>query len=694
LITSAELINLVKNYVPDANVDLLRKAYMFSMEAHGTQKRASGSPYFYHPAEVARLLAELHLDVPTVITGLLHDVLEDTNITFEELEEIFGSEVAFLVEGVTKLTKANYSSSRTHQAENFRKFLLATSRDIRVLVVKLVDRLHNMRTLNYIDSLEKRKKIALETLDIYAPLAERIGMSIIKDEIEDIAFYTLHPGEYSNITMKLEKMHSIDTNFIPNTISELQKVLTDAGIEAKVSGREKKAYSIWKKMQRRNITLEQINDIIAFRIIVKKIETCYLALGAIHTNFQIVPGRFKDYISIPKLNNYRSLHTTVIGPSKQRVEIQIRTEEMHRVADEGIAVHWSYKKGDVIANGDDPQNYNWLKSLLSVLQNSATPEEVMDNSKLEMFDNEVFCFSPAGEIITLPRGATAIDFAYEIHTSIGNTCVGVRINGKMVSPKTVLSNGDQVDIITSPYQHPDPAWERFVVTGKAKASIKKFIKAQEKKEFIILGRQLTKSIFASAGKDFAEDREFFKKFSCNTADKFYFNIGKGIISLNAVRMLVSDRETQKTFAEEAICLTDFTPGIAVHFAGCCHPILGDRVIGVFSPQKGVLVHVTSCNHISCEKSSLISVKWNNDDENDAEFVTRLKIVILNKTESFAIVTNIISSNGASITNIKVEHRSVEFFDLLVDIKVNDIIHLGEVQAALRTCANVRSVRRM
>jgi GTP pyrophosphokinase len=664
------------------------------MEAHGNQKRASGSPYFYHPAEVARLLADLRLDVPSIVTGLLHDVLEDTSVTFEELEEIFGSEVAFLVEGVTKLSKVNYSSSKAHQAENFRKFLLATSQDIRVLIVKLVDRLHNMRTINYIASIEKRKRIALETIEIYAPLAERIGMSVIKDEIEDIAFYHLHPNEYRAISVKLEQIRSKDDNFVQNTVADLTRVLKEANIDATVSGREKKAYSIWKKMQRRNVSLEQINDIIAFRVIVKTVEQCYLSLGVIHTHFQIMPGRFKDYISIPKLNNYRSLHTTVIGPLKQGIEIQIRTEEMHRIADEGIAAHWSYKDGNIIPNGDDPKKYNWVKSLLTILQNSGTPEEIMDHSKLEMFDNEVFCFTPAGDLITLPRGATVVDFAYEIHTSIGNTCIGVRVNGKMVPLKTVLRNGDQVDIITSPYQHPESSWERFVVTGKAKSCIRKFIKSQEKAEFMNLGLQLVQNVFSSSQISFSEQLIDYKSFSCSTIGKFYYNVGRGIISLNNVRTMISNGESNKALTEENICLMDFSPGIAVHFAECCHPILGDKIIGVLVPQKGVVVHITSCDHLKKGKNIFVRTKWNKDDESEATFIARLRIVIINKTESFAIITNAISSSGASITNIKVEHRSVDFFDLLVDVRVNDMIHLGEAQAALRTCANVRSVRRL
>ncbi|MDR2107494.1 MAG: bifunctional (p)ppGpp synthetase/guanosine-3',5'-bis(diphosphate) 3'-pyrophosphohydrolase [Holosporaceae bacterium] len=694
MLTSSELISLVKEYDPNANEDLLRKAYVFAMEAHGIQKRASGSPYFYHPAEVARFLAELKLDMQTVVTGLLHDVLEDTNVTFEELEEIFGAEIAFLVDGVTKLSKIHYTSSQSHQAENFRKFLIAISQDLRVLIVKLVDRLSNMRTLNYVISAEKRKRIALETLEIYAPLAERIGMNIIKDEIEDLAFYNLHPNEYSAISMKLDQIRSKDHNFVQNTILELRKVLKDSGINANISGREKKIYSIWKKMQRRNASLEQINDIVAFRVIVDTVANCYASLGVIHTKYQIMPGRFKDYISIPKLNNYRSLHTTVIGPQKQPVEIQIRTTEMHRIADEGIAVHWSYKNDEVIPL-EDPRKYNWIKSLLTILQSSDNPEEAMDNSKLEMFENEVFCFTPDGDLITLPRGATAVDFAYEIHTDVGNTCIGAKINGKIVPLRTVLRNGDQVDIITSLDQHPKAAWESFVTTGKAKACIKKFIKAQEKAEFTVLGLQLTKYIFASNDASFDENPLDPKKFSCDSPNKFYYHIGKGIISLNAVHTLLPERKTPSLHVNEpSLCLLDFTPGIAVHFAECCHPILGDRIIGALVRHKGLMVHVTSCDRIERTAGSFIRVKWNQDDRSDAEFIARLSIVMSNETESFATITNVISFNEADITNLKVEHRSADFFDLLVDIKVKNVAHLGEVQAALRTCPAVKSVRKM
>jgi GTP pyrophosphokinase len=667
---------------------------MFSIQSHSAQKRASGSPFFYHPAEVAKLLTELKLDVPTIVTGLLHDVLEDTNVSLDELRETFGSEIAFLVDGVTKLSKINYMSSKVHQAENFRKFLLATSKDIRVLLVKLMDRLHNMRTLNYIPSIEKRKEIALETLEIYAPLAERIGMSITKDEMEDVAFYNLHPTEYAAINRKLEQMRINDNEFISNTINELSRVFREAGIETEISGREKKAYSIWKKMQKCNVTLEQLNDIVAFRVIVKTIQQCYLALGVIHTNFQIMPGKFKDYISIPKLNNYRSLHTTIIGPFSQRVEIQIRTEEMHRIADDGVAAHWSYKDGNVVSDENMPRHYSLIKNLLTIIKNSNSPDDIIDNSKLGMFDDEVFCFTPTGDLISLPRGATVVDFAYEIHTNIGNTCIGGRVNGKMVPIRTVLKNGDQVDIITSPYQHPETAWKKFVVTGKAMSCINKFIKSREKSEFQSLGLSLTKYLFSKFNLQFSENSLDIKRFSCTSLQKFYYNLARGNILLTAVEMYIKSKSTDATAVlhpEETVCVMDFTPGIAVHFAECCHPILGDKIVAVLVPQRGLVVHVTNCDTEELSAYSLIGVKWNNDDEADVAFNVKLRIVMFNKAESFVTVTNIISSSGASITNISVDHRSVDFFDLLVDVTVNDPFHLGEIQAALRACGNVRSV---
>lgn len=693
MITSSELIKLVTQRNPSAKVDTLKKAYMYAMEAHGSQKRSSGPPFFYHPAEVARILAEIGMDVPTIATGLLHDVLEDTNTSFEELEELFGSEIASLVRGVTKLSSVQYSSREEYQADNIRKFLLAISRDLRILIVKIVDRLHNMRTLHYV-SIERQKNIALETLDIYAPLAEKIGMNAIKEEMEDIAFYVLYPNEYSFLEERLEQIQSKDKEFVPNTIKELQNVLKKAGIDAEVQGRTKQTYSIWKKMQRRNVTFDQINDIVAFRIIVKTLEQCYLSLGVIHTNFLIVPGRFKDYISVPKLNGYKSLHTTVIGPSKQKIEIQIRTEEMHQLSEKGNAAHYSYKNSELEANAEDAKNFAWISNLIDAIKESNTPEEIMENAKLEMFHDKVFCFTPDGKLINLPRRATAIDFAYEVHTDIGNRCTGVQINGKIADFRTVLKNGDQVNIITSPQQVPDPSWERFVVTGKAKSCIKKYIKNKSRAEFTELGSQLVHNVFLAYGVTFSEDILNYKKFGYSTLDSFFYNVGKGIISLNRIRMIVSSKGDNRLIArEKPLVLEKFTIGIAVHFSDCCSPIIGDKIVGVFSPPRGLVVHLSNCANLSNEKE-FISMKWHENEDANSAFIARLRIVIANQKDSFAMITNIISSAGASITNIKVEYRSANLFDLLVDVKADNLALLGEIQASLRLCANVRVVQRL
>lgn len=687
MISSSQLIELIKVYNSSVDENIVKKAYIFAMEAHGMQKRASGVPYFNHPAEVAKILAELHMDVPTIITGLLHDVIEDTTSSFEEIEEIFGSEIAFLVEGVTKLSRINYTSSKTQQAENFRKFLMAISQDIRVLIVKLADRLHNMRTLSYIVSPEKRMRISLETLEIYAPLAERIGMNELKDELEDIAFYNLYPSEYSLISMRLEDINSRSSNFIQNTLIELRRIFKETDVDAVIVGRQKKAYSIWKKMHRRNVSLEQVNDIIAFRVIVHTVDECYRSLGIIHTNFQIMPGRFKDYISVPKLNGYRSLHTTVIGPMKLPMEVQIRTEEMHKVADEGIAAHWSYKSGEVTADKEEAKKYNWINSLLTILKNSNAPEEAMTNSKLEMFNDEVFCFTPGGDLISLPYGATAIDFAYEIHTDVGNRCIGVKINGKMSPFRTVLRNGDRVDIITAPHQEPDAAWAQFVVTGKAKSCIHKFIKSKEREQFIKLGLQLVRYV---TNPNLRKDDIDIKQFNYDNYERFYYNVGKGIVPLEQLWYKLKDIPHENSY----ICLIDFTPGIAVHFATCCHPILDDSIAGIMIPNKGLEIHLANCEKANLPANCVVNASWNQLNDGQQSVVTCLDIVIANKIGSFGVITNALSTNNADIINIKTERRSVDFFEVVVDIKVDSEQKLNDVQAALRVSQDVKSVRQL
>src|SRR5580700_10520454 len=453
-----DLVDLVKSYDPDADEAVLNRAYVYSMKAHGAQLRESGDPYFSHPIDVAGLLAQMKLDTASIATGQLHDTVEDTVATLDDIERLFGPEIARLVDGVTKLSRLELQSDQTKQAENFRKLVLAMSEDIRVLLVKLADRLHNMETLRFIGSADKRRQIARETMDIYAPLAERIGMHRMKDELEDLAFAELHPDARASITARLGFLRDRGGNIVPRIVDELTRKLAESGLTATVSGREKSAYSIWRKMQRKDVPFEQLADIMAFRVLVNDIGECYHALGVIHSAYHVVPGRFKDYISTPKPNNYRSLHTGVLGPERQRIEIQIRTHEMHEVAELGVAAHWTYKQGAPKTEG---KQYRWLRELLDILEHASGPEEFLEHTKLEMFQDQVFCFTPKGDLIALPRGATPVDFAYAVHSQVGDRCVGAKVNGRIVPLNSKLSNGDQVDIIRTKDQSPSPLWEQF-----------------------------------------------------------------------------------------------------------------------------------------------------------------------------------------------------------------------------------------
>ncbi|HZT52128.1 MAG TPA: RelA/SpoT family protein, partial [Stellaceae bacterium] len=450
-----ELVERVKAYDPAADEDALNRAYVYSMKAHGAQLRASGDPYFSHPVEVAGILAGMKLDGASIITGLLHDTVEDTVATLEDVERVFGAEIARLVDGVTKLSRIELQSDQTKQAENFRKLVLAMSEDIRVLLVKLADRLHNMRTLRFVADPEKRRRTARETMEIYAPLAERMGMHEMKDELEDLAFAELYPDARGSIIARLDFLREKGEDLPRRIIAELDETLRQGGVEAQLSGREKTPYSIWRKMQRKNVGFEQLADIMAFRIVVDSVEQCYQALGVLHSRYPVVPGRFKDYISTPKPNNYRSLHTGVIGPERQRIEVQIRTREMHEVAELGVAAHWVYKQA---APNTEGRQYRWLRELLDILEHAPDPQEFLEHTKLEMFQDQVFCFTPKGDLIELPRGATPVDFAYAVHSQIGDTCVGAKINGRMLPLRTQLSNGDQIEIVTSKAQTPSPTW--------------------------------------------------------------------------------------------------------------------------------------------------------------------------------------------------------------------------------------------
>jgi GTP diphosphokinase / guanosine-3',5'-bis(diphosphate) 3'-diphosphatase len=706
MIRQFELVERVKAYDPAADEDAINRAYVFSVQAHGSQKRASGDPYFSHPVEVAGILAQMKLDAASIITGLLHDTVEDTVATLEDIERLFGKDIARLVDGVTKLSRIELQSDQTKQAENFRKLVLAMSEDIRVLLVKLADRLHNMQTLRFIKAPDKRRRIARETMDIYAPLAERIGIHRMKDELEDLAFAELQPEGRESVMTRLAFLKEQGGGLVKRVLAELQTTLDAGGVEASVTGREKSPYSIWRKMQRKNIGFEQLSDIMAFRIVVESLDQCYQALGVIHSHYPVVPGRFKDYISTPKPNGYRSLHTGVIGPERQRIEVQIRTREMHEVAELGVAAHWSYKQDAARTEG---KQYRWLRELLDILEHASNPEEFLENTKLEMYQDQVFCFTPKGDLIALPRGATPVDFAYAVHSQVGDTCVGAKLNGRIVPLRTALSNGDQVEIITSRAQTPSPTWERFVVTGKARARIRRFVRAQQRAQYMDLGKEILTKAFRHDNLDFSEKAldPVLKSFGAGSAEDLYASVGEGLVTKGEVISAVHPNRTEPKTAkivplprsrkpsDNAVPIRGLIPGMALHYAGCCHPLPGDRIVGIVTTGKGVTIHTIDCETLESFADTperWLDVAWDNDESRGGH-VGRISVMLGNEPGSLASLTTVIGKNNGNITNLKITNRSQDFFEILVDIEVQDVKHLSNLIAALRATPVINSVER-
>ncbi len=703
-----ELVELVRSYDPNADEDALNRAYVYSMKAHGTQLRASGDPYFSHPVEVAGILAQMKLDSSSIVTGLLHDTVEDTLATLDDIERVFGHEIARLVDGVTKLSRIELQSDQTKQAENFRKLVLAMSEDIRVLLVKLADRLHNMQTLHFIKDDEKRRRIARETMDIYAPLAERLGMQRMKDELEDLAFAELHPDARASILARRDFLRDKGPGIVPRILAELHRKLEEGGLPSvSVFGREKSAYSIWRKMQRKNVAFEQLSDLMAFRILVDDVGDCYHALGIIHSTYHLVPGRFKDYISTPKPNNYRSLHTGVIGPEQHRIEVQIRTRDMHEIAELGVAAHWTYKQG---AGKTEGPQYRWLRELLDILDHAAGPEEFLEHTKLEMFQDQVFAFTPKGDLIALPRGATAVDFAYAVHSEIGDTCVGAKINSRLVPLRTQLQNGDQVEIITSKAQTPSPTWERFVVTGKARARIRRFIRTQQRTQYLDLGRAILQKAFRQEGQEFSERplESVLRTFNCSTVEDLYVAVGQGLATGRAVvnaafphpqeakaKVVSLDRARRRVKRNDmAVPIRGLIPGMALHFAGCCHPLPGDRIVGIVTTGKGVTIHTIDCETLESFAETperWLDVAWST--EGDGIHVGRLNVTIANEPGNLGSLTTVIGKQGGNISNLKITNRSSDFFEIMIDIEVADVKHLTTIIAALRATPVINSVDR-
>lgn len=717
-----ELVDRVLAYDPTADEAMLNRAYVYGTKKHGTQKRASGDPYFSHPIEVAGILTELKLDATTIVTALLHDTIEDTDATTDEIAELFGTEVASLVDGVTKLSRLELTSEYATQAENFRKFLVAMSNDIRVLLVKLADRLHNMRTLHFISSKEKRLRIAQETMDIYAPLAGRMGIQEIREELEDLAFQEINPEARAAIIARLSEFREESSSTVLRIAEELRRRLTEAGLEAEVVGRAKRPFSVWRKMERRSISLEQLSDIFGFRVIVDDIPACYQALGILHSAWRSVPGRFKDYISTPKDNGYRSIHSTIIGPEKKRVEVQIRTRKMHEVAEFGIAAHWLYKEGAGGAenSAEFANTFRWLRQLVEMLEHGGTPEEFLEHTKLQMFSDQVFCFTPKGMLINLPRGATPIDFAYAVHTDIGDNCVGCRINGRHSPLRTALQNGDEVEIICSKAQQPLPSWEGMVATGKARSAIRRAIRHSRQEEFKKLGREIVKNTFEVAGKK-AGDKILERALGpLNKTDlgSLYISVGDGTLSSEAVLVAVYPKAVEKPDKHggakaangqggkkagaastgqnkmPVIGVSGRAAGLAIQYAEGTFPLPGERIVGILTPGEGIKVYPIDSPALAefdDRPERWIDLTWKIDPEQDARFLSRLYITAANEVGALAGIASLVADYDGNIENLFMTQRDVDFYDLHLDLEVRDIKHLTQIITALRGLSVVNAV---
>ena len=709
-----DLVERVKAYDPEADEELLNRAYVFAMRAHGSQLRASGDPYFHHPVEVAGILTAYKLDSASIATGLLHDTVEDTGATLGDIERLFGRPVARLVDGVTKLNKLELQSADTAQAENFRKLLLAMSDDIRVLLVKLADRLHNMRTLHFIANPEKRRRIAAETMEIYAPLAERIGMAQMRAELEDLAFAELFPDARDSIMHRLKQLRRDDEGLAQRIVKELGTTLAKAGIRADITGREKSALSIWRKMQRKNVSFEQLADIVAFRVVVDSLQDCYAALGVVHGAYAMLPGRFKDFISVPKPNGYRSLHTTIIGPERRKIEVQIRTREMHEVAELGVAAHWAYKQDARVTEG---RQYRWIRELLDILEHTTGPEEFLENTKLEMFQDQVFCFSPKGDLIALPRGATPIDFAYAVHSEVGDHCIGAKVDGRMVQLRYQLENGDQVEIITSRNGAPSPAWERIVVTGKARARIRRALRLRRREELVLQGRDQLVRAAKAEGVQLTDKllERAVQALHFKTLDDLLVGVGDGnagprqVLETLGVELrrveaphdeadrLVPARRTRADLAREPMSpIAGLPAGVAFQFANCCRPIRGDAIVGLIRTGKPVGIHQADCSTLRKIDESVehtVDVSWE-PAVRSVRTPARLMVMALNQPGALGTISTVIGKQGGNITDVRFGHRAPDVYEIFLDVEVDGLDQLQRVQAALRASPVVSSADRV
>ncbi len=759
-----ELVERVTAYDPSADEALLNRAYVYAMKAHGSQVRASGDPYFSHPLEVAAILTDLKLDDATIAAALLHDTIEDTSATQSEINELFGDEIGSLVDGLTKIWRLDLMSKEAAQAENLRKLLLAVADDIRVLLVKLADRLHNMRTLEFV-SPQKRERIAHETMDIYAPLAGRMGIQQMREELEDLAFGVIDPEARATIVSRLEALRAENGDLLIEIENELKERLAAGGIKALVQGREKRPCSIWRKMQRQTISLGQLSDIFGFRVIVDSEDDCYRALGIVHQAWRMVPGRFKDYVSNPKQNDYRSIHTTVIGTGRQRVELQIRTHRMHDVAERGIAAHAFYKdavngagngaKGAVPlakANGKDTNAYRWLRQLIDMLSEGAGPVEFLEHTKLELFQDQVFCFTPKGHLIALPRGATPIDFAYAVHTDVGDSCVGCRINGRSAPLITQLDNGDEVDIVRSNAQTPPAAWESYAATGKARAAIRRATRAAVRRQYAGLGREILGRVL-SRKERLLHDADLVKavrQLGWSDVEDALAAIGRGELAAREIANLIpnpagranaagavkdaakttpapppsagtrerwyklgnaiklaprfgarsrkaKNRDKTKSDDGRVLKIRGHGRDLPLKFSPDGGAVPGDRIVGIVTPGEGITVYPIQAEALAGfedEPERWVDLAWDVDEDDKVRFPARISVVLMNEPGALAGLASVIGEQDGNISNLSIPMRAADFFEMHLEIEIWSLKHLNRILSEIRRQPAVNSATRL
>ncbi len=697
-------LNKLTDYLKLDDRKIVNEALKISENAHSNQLRKSGDPFIVHPLEVAKILTSIKLDADSIAAGLLHDTVEDTDLSIDEIKNKFGDHISELVQGLTKINKYSLKVNNQKFGENYKKLILATTKDLRVILVKLADRLHNMRTLSFIKDDNKIKSIALETLEVYAPLAQRLGMKEWQDELEDLSFEVVNPDARKSIIDRLKYLKSKDENIIDEIRYELKNIFLKEDIFCKIDGRIKSPYSIWNKIKNKNISFEQLSDIMAFRIITNSTRECYRCLGIIHRRYSYIQGRFKDFISAPKSNGYRALHSSVLGPKNKKIEIQFRSNVMDQIADFGVAAHWKYKDPKKIKE-KDAKEYIWVHDLVDSMNSSNSQDELIENSKLKVFQNDIYVFTPKGDIIELPKNATSVDFAYAIHSQVGDKCVAAKINEKLQPLKTILKNGDQIEIITSEASQPSPLWERFAVTAKVKSQLRRFFRSKKKEEHVSFGKEILNNIFYKENYELNSSvlEKIKQEYNVKNIKSIYELLGSGTITAVSVLKKIYPEYNyipQNNFNENisnSVQLKGLTAGMSYHLAGCCSPIKGDKIVGIVTAGIGVAVHTIDCQTLVSYQDTperWLNISWDTNTNISSLSNARIIVVLKNKPGSLGKVTTLIAKNNGNISNINFSVRKLDFFEIIIDIEVRDANHLQNIIAALRLESEVTSLERL